>query len=102
MTQTDAPFRERTFTSQDGLELYFRDYGDANSPPPAVLCLAGLTRNSKDFHRVASRLSDQRRVLALDYRGRGKSAYDPKPENYRPDVYVGDVLLQQCNQYLLI
>ena len=57
-----ALYRERRFTAQDGLSLYFRDYGDANAERTPLLCLAGLTRNSKDFHRLASRLSAQRRV----------------------------------------
>lgn len=47
-------FRERRYLSQDGLSLYYRDYGDPLSPATPLLCLPGLTRNSKDFHRMAS------------------------------------------------
>lgn len=89
---TPTVFRERRFTSQDGLDLYFRDYGDANSARTPLICLGGLTRNSKDFHRIAARLSRDCRVLCPDYRGRGRSDYDPDPGNYRPDIYVGDVV----------
>ena len=85
-------YRERRFTAQDGLSLYFRDYGDANAERTPLLCLAGLTRNSKDFHRLASRLSAQRRVLCPDFRGRGRSDYDPDPDNYRPSIYIADVV----------
>ncbi|MSP51496.1 MAG: alpha/beta hydrolase [Alphaproteobacteria bacterium] len=85
-------FREARFSAQDGLSLYYRDYGDALSDRTPVLCLAGIGRNSKDFHAIASRLSDSRRVLAMDYRGRGRSAWDPNPDNYQPRTYVSDVL----------
>ena len=44
-----TPFRERRLTTQDGLSLYFRDYGDPLSPRLPLLCLAGLVRNSADF-----------------------------------------------------
>lgn len=90
-------YRERTFRSQDGLELYFRDYGDPVDRRPAVLCLAGVTRNSKDFHELAlrlasgQRLAGGRRVLCPDYRGRGCSAYDSDWRRYQPRTYVDDI-----------
>ncbi len=84
--------RQRTFLSQDGLSLCYRDYGDPLWPAPPVLCLAGLTRNSKDFHALASRLANRgRRVLSLDYRGRGRSDYDPDWRRYHPRSYLDDV-----------
>jgi pimeloyl-ACP methyl ester carboxylesterase len=88
----DSGFRERWFRSQDDLPLFFRDYGDPASPRMPVLCLTGLTRNAKDFHKLALRLCGQRRVLAPDYRGRGRSARDPDWRNYRPETYVADAL----------
>ncbi len=86
-----AVFRERRVSSRDGLALYVRDYGDHGRAATPVLCLSGLTRNSKDFHGLAVRLSVHRRVVALDYRGRGRSAYDPNWQNYVPATYVDDV-----------
>jgi len=85
-------YRERRIAAQDGLALYYRDYGDPNAGDTPVLCLGGLTRNSKDAHTVALRLSQRRRVLCPDYRGRGKSAYDPNPANYRPEIYGSDAI----------
>ncbi len=85
-------YREHRFTVTDGLRLFCRDYGDRIAPGTPVICLSGLTRNSKDFERLARRLSAQRRVIALDYRGRGLSEYDAKPMNYVPQTYVRDVL----------
>lgn len=83
--------REGFFSSGDGLRLYYRDYGDPHSQKTPVLCLSGLTRNSKDFHGLSKWLGRERRVIALDYRGRGKSENDPDWQNYHPATYVGDV-----------
>jgi pimeloyl-ACP methyl ester carboxylesterase len=85
------PFRERHLTAQDGLQLYYRDYGDPLSRGTPVLCLTGLTRNSADFADLAARLAPHRRVLCPDYRGRGRSAWDPNWRNYDPMVYLGDI-----------
>lgn len=84
-------FRERRYLAQDGLSLYYRDYGDPLSTAIPVLCLPGLTRSSRDFHRLASRLAGGRRVICPDYRGRGLSDYDPDPANYNPMVHINDV-----------
>ena len=84
-------FRERRLRGQDGLALYYRDYGDPLSPRPPLLCLTGLTRNSADFADLAERHAGERRVLCLDYRGRGRSAYDSDWRNYDPRVYVSDI-----------
>jgi pimeloyl-ACP methyl ester carboxylesterase len=77
------------FTSHDGLNLYYRDFGSENEGTP-VICLPGLTRNSRDFEDLAVRLSDRRRVLTTDLRGRGFSDYDPEWKNYHPGTYVQD------------
>jgi pimeloyl-ACP methyl ester carboxylesterase len=84
-------FRERYLTAQDGLRLYFRDYGDPLSPRMPLLCLTGLVRNSADFADLAERHAGERRVVCPDYRGRGRSAYDPDWANYDPFVYVNDI-----------
>lgn len=87
----EAAYRERTYTSQDGLRLYYRDYGDPLSPATPVLCLGGLTRNSKDFHDLAARLAGRRRVLCPDYRGRGRSDYDADWRHYAASTYLDDI-----------
>jgi pimeloyl-ACP methyl ester carboxylesterase len=84
-------YRERRFTAQDGLGLCYRDYGDPLSTRRPLLCLGGLTRNAKDFHDFAGRLAGERRVVCPDYRGRGRSDYDPDWRNYRPETYVNDI-----------
>ena len=61
-----------------------------------LLCLPGLSRNSRDFIRLgrffSGHLSQPRRVVALDYRGRGASDPDPDWRNYKPLVEAQDVL----------
>lgn len=89
-----AGFGDITFRTADGIELYARDYAaqGADSGKPPVLCLHGLTRNSRDFEDFAPKAAATgRRVLALDVRGRGRSGYDPNPARYVPPVYAGDV-----------
>ena len=70
-------FSERFYTSQDGLSLYFRDYGKEHRVKTPVLCLAGLTRNSNDFSRLAEQLSSDRWVICPDYRGRENQTTTP-------------------------
>ena len=87
-------YTETSFTSADGLRLVARDYAPASGPARLpVICIHGLTRNSADFEDVAPWIASLgRRVLAVDVRGRGNSAYDPNPANYNPTVYAGDVI----------
>jgi pimeloyl-ACP methyl ester carboxylesterase len=81
-------------TAQDGLRLHVRDYGAHPSRSLPVVCLPGLARTTADFENLATALSSegQRRVFAVDYRGRGKSDYDPNPQNYNLQVELADVL----------
>jgi len=66
-----------TFQTSDGLTLYFEDSG--NGKP--MLCLAGLTRNCRDFDFLAPHLTGHR-MIAMDYRGRGRSDHDATYANY--------------------
>lgn len=87
-------FEERIVPTVDGLTLYVRDYA-ALAPATGlpVVCLHGLTRNSRDFEAIAPRIAAcGRRVIVPDMRGRGRSANDPDPAHYVPAVYAQDVL----------
>lgn len=92
MQGTSEIYRQRRFSAQDGLRIYFRDYGNPLSAAMPVLCLPGLTRNSADFDGLAMRLSPQRRVLCPDYRGRGRSEYDHHHRNYAARTDVDDMV----------
>ena len=85
-------YRDLWYQSADGLKLYARDYpGPADGLLPPALCMHGLTRNSADFAVLGGRLSEQRRVLSVDQRGRGRSDYDSNVTNYTPATYVQDM-----------
>jgi pimeloyl-ACP methyl ester carboxylesterase len=86
-------YTEISFTSDDGLRLYARDYASSTGPARLpVICIHGLTRNSSDFDELAPLIAAlSRRVLAVDVRGRGHSQRDPNPDNYNPVVYANDV-----------
>ena len=85
-------YRERRLSAQDGVGLYYRDYpGPAAGNRVAALCLGGLSRNSKDFHQLAQRLSDRRRVICPDYRGRGLSEAAADWRTYHPVQYLDDL-----------
>lgn len=91
------PYREVYLSAADGLRLHLRDYpGEAaGSSLLPLVCLPGLTRNARDFHPLACRLAvggAVRRVIAIDYRGRGLSARDRNPQNYNLAVETDDVL----------
>lgn len=63
------------FTASDGASLAFDDTGTGPAGPGVpLLCLAGLTRNARDFEPLLPHLG-ARRVIRMDYRGRGRSDY---------------------------
>jgi len=93
--RSDGNFKELSLRVRDGLRLYARHYPAPGSSRTPVLCLAGLTRNSRDFHDLASYLSQGARarpVYTLDYRGRGKSDWDRNWKNYAVPVEALDVI----------
>lgn len=84
-----APYRQKTVSAEDGLQLLVRDYGDQTAP--VVLCLCGLTRNAKDFHSLATTLCDRYRIISFDYRGNGLSDRNPGSKKYQVQSNVSDV-----------
>ena len=86
-----AEWTDRYWNSADGVKLHYRDH-DGNRDRPPILCIPGLTRNARDFEPVADRFAGEWRVISIDLRGRGGSAFDPDPANYKPMVYVADIL----------
>jgi pimeloyl-ACP methyl ester carboxylesterase len=86
-----------TFVSApDGLRLHARCYGQRTFNTLPVVCLPGLARTAADFGPLAEALAGDlerpRRVIALDYRGRGQSSYDANPQNYNIQVELADML----------
>lgn len=89
-------FRDVFCQSADGLKLHAKTIGPEDSPALPVLCLPGLTRTADDFDEIARALAldpaAPRRVVSIDYRGRGLSDYDPDPAKYTVPIEMGDVL----------
>ena len=84
-------YSEHYFENSSGLKLYYRRHG-ADKPGTPVVCLPGISRNSRDFHEIAEHMAAQRPVIAMDFRGRGLSDWDPQWRNYQPATYAADVL----------
>lgn len=76
-----APHRDGSHT----LTLYQWGREDAER---TAFCVHGLTRNGRDFDRLAMALADKWRVISMDVVGRGKSDWldDPRGYNYRQYV----------------
>jgi pimeloyl-ACP methyl ester carboxylesterase len=93
MTQSDRGFASVFVTARDGLRLHVRSYGSRIASAPPIVCLPGLARTAADFHPLAAALAADpaKLVLALDYRGHGRSEYDRNPDNYTLPVALADL-----------
>lgn len=87
------------YSSRDGLQLELKIHmpseREAKKRLP-LICLPGLMRNADDFDAFAAHFTTsakyQRPVYAFTFRGRGRSAFDPNPENYTILQEAEDVL----------
>ncbi|MFJ5369257.1 alpha/beta fold hydrolase [Bosea sp. CER48] len=93
---SDSAFTSRFVSARDGLNLHLRDYGPLEATALPVICLPGFARTAADFHELALVLSQDeakpRRVLALDYRGRGLSEFDRDWKNYDIRIELDDLM----------
>jgi pimeloyl-ACP methyl ester carboxylesterase len=88
-----ADWEDGYWWSKDGLRLHYRDYpADAGATGLPIICIPGLTRNARDFAPVADRLAGRHRLILVELRGRGESAYAKDPMTYVPLTYLQDVL----------
>lgn len=102
MTTAQKRYEDIYFIQRNGLKLYARRYRALHDSPRAarhparpLVCLAGLTRNGRDFHELALALSrgpKARDVYTLDSRGRGLSDPDPDWRNYTVPTEMQDAL----------
>lgn len=93
----ESPVESRYVTAPDGLRLHVRDWTPQGGEATPVVCLPGLARTAADFEPLATRLANgaagrPRRVLALDYRGRGLSDRDSDWRNYDLKIENADIL----------
>ena len=75
----------------DGLTLRARVHDGGDRLPP-LLCLPGLVRTAEDFDVIAPFLGEGRRIVSLDYPGRGDSGRSTVLDRYGPEACLRDVM----------
>ena len=69
--------------------IAYTDWGDPENPH-VVLCVHGLSRNSRDFDYLADALSGDYRVVCMDVVGRGESDWLEDKSGYTFSTYLSD------------
>ena len=78
--------------SPSGLHrMAYNEWG-ARDNPRVVVCVHGLTRNARDFDRLAAALAGHYRVICPDVVGRGCSGRLRDPAGYAIPQYVADMV----------
>lgn len=75
----------------DGLAICVREW-DGGSARHPVLCLPGLVRTGADFGALAPAIGTGRRIIAIDYPGRGDSGRSRDINRYAPEACARDVM----------
>lgn len=88
MTMTENSFLG--LGSQGFHAIAYTEWGDPANDK-VVICVPGLTRQSRDFDFLARALEDRHRVICVDLPGRGNSDWLPDPNEYQPTKYVQDM-----------
>ena len=69
--------------------IAYVEWGDGQDG--TVVCVHGLTRNGRDFDRLAAALAASRRVVCPDVVGRGQSDWLAEPGDYGYPQYCADM-----------
>jgi esterase len=88
LTATEPCAATSEYVRLGGLRTRFLHWG--NSADPAVLLLHGLRSYGATWDGLARELAQDHWVLALDFRGRDRSDWDPE-RRYYTETYVADV-----------
>jgi len=73
MTERKQPTSK--FVEVNGLRIHYLEWGKAEMP--VVVCVHGYTSSAQAFNALARHLQDRHRVVAVDVRGHGESAWSP-------------------------
>lgn len=96
MAQQDSSrdWSDQYWWSSDGVRLHARVYAgpEGSESAPPILCMPGLARNARDFEDLAPHVAQYRKVIVIEFRGRGESAFAKDPMTYVPLTYVQDVV----------
>ena len=69
--------------------IAYTEWGDPANPH-VVVCVHGLTRNSRDFDWLARALENDCRVVCMDVAGRGRSTWLSHTQDYGFPLYLAD------------
>lgn len=76
------------YTDENGtVWLAFMDFGE-RSRDRVVVCVHGLTRNGRDFDRLATAMARDFRVIEVDVAGRGRSGWLADKSQYTYPTYL--------------
>ena len=78
------------FFDANGVRLHYADWGAPNADAPTVVLLHGLQDCARSWDVFAAAISADYRVIALDSRGHGDSAY-ASPDAYGFRDYIADL-----------
>jgi pimeloyl-ACP methyl ester carboxylesterase len=92
VAQTSEP--QNRFVTVNGLRLHYLERGAADKP--ALILVHGNERHAHTFDHIAPEFTRDYRVIALDMRGHGESAWSPEAA-YLVEDHVKDlaVIIQQ-------
>jgi pimeloyl-ACP methyl ester carboxylesterase len=76
------------FIAVNGLRIHYLEWGSADKPP--LIMLHGIGRVAHTFDHIAPHFASKYHVMAVDMRGHGDSAWDPKGA-YLVEDYVKDI-----------
>ena len=83
-----APQPADRFVTINGLRIHYLDWGSPDKPP--MIMLHGIGRVAHTFDYIAPHFASDYHVMAVDMRGHGDSAWDPKGA-YLVEDYVKDI-----------
>lgn len=86
-TLNPTPYTDHS-VEVDGLKLHYLDYGQAGKP--VMLCLHGGQAHGHWYDFVASAFTTTHRVIALEMRGHGDSAWSDPPD-YTYERFAADL-----------
>ena len=85
VAQANAP--TDGFATVNGVRLHYLDWGGTGRP---LILVHGLDRHAHTFDHIAPHFRSRFRVIAVDMRGHGESAWDPGAR-YTVEDYVRDM-----------
>lgn len=71
--------------------MAYTEWGDPDNPR-VLVCVHGLSRQSRDFDTLAQAMADRYRVVCPDVVGRGRSDWLSDPAGYQIPAYVADMV----------